>query len=132
MFLAQHLPADGQCLAEDLLRLGVFALGLEVERQIVVTGRCAGVFLALAPLAVLIALGVWGATLWLSGYVSVASLLAAISFPLWVRVTTPGHPYTLWAAFVLALLLVYAHRGNVRRLIDGTENRFRTRKGLTT
>jgi glycerol-3-phosphate acyltransferase PlsY len=33
---------------------------------------------------------------------------------------------------VLALLLVYAHRANLRRLMDGTENRFRTRKGLTT
>jgi glycerol-3-phosphate acyltransferase PlsY len=92
----------------------------------------AGVFLALAPLAVLIALGVWGATLWLSGYVSVASLLAAASFPLWVRVTAPGDLYTLWAAIVLALLLVYAHRANLKRLMDGTENRFRTRKGLTT
>jgi glycerol-3-phosphate acyltransferase PlsY len=92
----------------------------------------AGVFLGLAPLAVLIALGVWGGTLWLSGYVSVASLLAAVSFPLWVRVTAPGETYTFVAAIVLALLLVYAHRANVRRLIDGTENRFRTRKGLTT
>ena len=90
----------------------------------------AGVFLGLAPLAVLISLGIWGATLWLSGYVSVASLVAAVLFPLWVRVTAPGEPYTLWAAIVLALLLVYAHRANIRRLREGTENRFRTRKGV--
>ena len=34
------------------------------------------------------------------------------------------------AAIVLALLLVYAHRGNIERLRQGTENRFRTRKGV--
>ena len=90
----------------------------------------AGVFLALAPLAVLISLAIWGATLWLSGYVSVGSLTVAVLFPLWVRLTAPGEPYTLGAAIVLALLLVYAHRGNVERLRQGTESRFRTRKGV--
>ncbi len=75
----------------------------------------AGVFLALAPLAVLISLVIWGATLWLSGYVSVASLTVALLF-----------------AIVLALLLVYAHRSNIERLRQGTENRFRTRRGMAT
>jgi glycerol-3-phosphate acyltransferase PlsY len=90
----------------------------------------AGTFLALAPLAIVISLPLWAATLWLSGYVSVASLTAAALFPLWVRLTAPTQPYTLWAAVVLALLIVYAHRANIRRLRDGTENRFRTRKGV--
>jgi len=90
----------------------------------------AGVFLALAPFAVLISLIIWGATLWLSGYVSVASITVALLFPVWVWLTEPGEPYTLWAAIVLALLLVYAHRGNIERLRQGTENRFRTRKGV--
>src|SRR5256886_15671677 len=73
---------------------------------------------------------IWGATLWLSGYVSAASLAAATLFPLWVRLTEPDAPYTFWASVVLALLIAYSHRGNIRRLIDGTENRFRTRKGV--
>ena len=90
----------------------------------------AGVFLALAPLAVLISLVIWGATLWLSGYVSVASVTVALLFPLLVWLTHPGEPYTLGAAIVLALLLVYAHRGNIGRLRQGTEGRFRTRKGV--
>jgi glycerol-3-phosphate acyltransferase PlsY len=90
----------------------------------------AGVFLALAPFAVVISLVIWGATLWLSGYVSVASLTVALLFPVWVWLTERGEPYTLWAAIVLALLLVYAHRANIRRLRDGSENRFRTRRGV--
>lgn len=91
----------------------------------------AGMFLALAPLAIVISLPLWAATLWLSGYVSVASLTVAALFPLWVRLTAPAQPYTLWAAVVLALLIVSAHRANIRRLRDGTEHRFRTRKGVT-
>ncbi len=90
----------------------------------------AGMFLALAPLAILISLPIWGATLWVSGYVSVASLTVAALFPLWVRLTAPGDPYAFWASVVLTLLIVYSHRANIRRLMDGTENRFHTRKGV--
>jgi len=90
----------------------------------------AGVFLALAPLAVAISLPIWVGTLWAFGYVSVASLTVAVLFPLWVRLTGPAAPYTFWASVALALLIVYSHRANIRRLLDGTENRFRTRKGV--
>jgi len=89
-----------------------------------------GVFLALAPLAVAISLPIWVGTLWAFGYVSVASLTVAVLFPLWVRLTRPAAPYTFWASLALALLIVYSHRANIRRLLDGTENRFRTRKGV--
>lgn len=91
-----------------------------------------GVFLALAPLAVVISLPIWAATLWFSGYVSVASLTVAVLFPIWVALTRPGETATVWASVGLALLLVYSHRGNIWRLLVGTENRFRTRKGVTT
>jgi acyl phosphate:glycerol-3-phosphate acyltransferase len=91
-----------------------------------------GVFLALAPLAVMISLPIWAAALWFSGYVSVASLTVAVLFPIWVALTRPGEPATVWASVGLALLLVYSHRGNIWRILAGTENRFRTRKGVPT
>jgi len=87
----------------------------------------AGVFLALAPLAFAIALPLWALCLWITGYVSLSSIVAALTFPLWVRLTTDAGP-TFWASVVLALLIVVAHHANVRRLLAGTENRFRTRK----
>jgi len=89
-----------------------------------------GVFLALAPLAVLIALPVWGGSLWLTGYVSLSSLLAAASFPVWVRLTAPREVAAFWASVALAALILFSHRGNVQRLLAGTENRFHTRRGL--
>jgi len=87
-----------------------------------------GMFLALAPLAITMSAVVWAALLWLSGYVSVGSLIAAALFPLWARLTRPHAPYTFWASVLLALLIVYSHRANIRRLAEGTEHRFRTRK----
>ena len=90
----------------------------------------AGMFVALAPLAVVIAVPIWGMCLWLTGYVSLSSIIAATTFPLVVRVTRPDAAATLWASVALAALIVFTHRGNIRRLVAGTENRFRTRKDL--
>jgi glycerol-3-phosphate acyltransferase PlsY len=91
----------------------------------------AGMFIALAPLAMAIALPLWGICLWLTGYVSLSSILAATTFPLLVRLTRPDAVATLWASVALAALIVVSHRANIRRLLAGTENRFRTRKELT-
>ena len=87
----------------------------------------AGMFLALAPVAVLLAIVVWGLCLWLTGYVSLSSIVAVLTVPVWVSLLQPGSPYTLWASVALVALIVFAHRRNIRRLVDGTENRFRTR-----
>lgn len=91
----------------------------------------AGMFLALAPLAVIIALPVWGLCLWATGYVSLSSILVAVIFPLLVLVTPHAGAPAVIASIGLAALIVYAHRANIRRLLAGTENRFRTRKELT-
>lgn len=82
-----------------------------------------GMFLALAPLAVALAFPVWALCVWVTGYVSLGSIVTAVTFPVWVRLTEPGAPYTLWASVALAVLIVFSHRANVRRLFSGTENR---------
>ena len=87
-----------------------------------------GMFLALAPLAVLLAAPVWGILLYVTGYVSLSSIIAAATFPLWVRLTAPGDSPACVASLVLAVLIVYTHRTNIRRLLAGTESRFRTRR----
>ena len=87
----------------------------------------AGMFLALAPLAVLLAILLWGICLWLTGYVSVSSIIAVLSVPLWVALLQPNARYVFWASVALVALIIFAHRRNVGRLIAGTESRFRTR-----
>lgn len=91
----------------------------------------AGMFLALAPLPVLFAMLVWGLCLWLTGYVSLSSIVAVLSVPVWIRVFGPASPYVLWASIGLVGLIVFAHRRNIARLVAGTENRFRTKRAAS-
>ena len=88
----------------------------------------AGMFLALAPVAVLLAILVWGICLWLTGYVSLSSIIAVLSVPLSVALLQPNSQYVFWASIALVALIVFAHRRNIARLLAGTENRFRTRR----
>jgi len=87
----------------------------------------AGMFLALAPVAVLLAIPVWGICLWLTGYVSLSSIIAVLSVPLSVALLQPHSPYVFWASVALVALIIFAHRRNIGRLLAGTENRFQTR-----
>jgi glycerol-3-phosphate acyltransferase PlsY len=88
-------------------------------------GTSAGVFLALAPWAVLGSFLVWLALMVVTRYVSVASMGAAVTLPVFVALTPHGGASTLTGFTVaLAAVVVWAHRSNIRRLIHGEENRF--------
>jgi glycerol-3-phosphate acyltransferase PlsY len=85
----------------------------------------AGAFLALAPWAVLGGLLVWCAVTFPTGYVSVGSIVTALVLPLLVALTPhQGGASLIWFAGALALVVVWAHRGNIRRLGRGEEHRF--------
>jgi glycerol-3-phosphate acyltransferase PlsY len=88
----------------------------------------AGVVLALAPTALGVSALVWLAVLTATGYMSVASMLGAITFPVAVRVLEPGDNYALVIGIALAVFIIYTHRSNIRRLLNGTENRFGKRR----
>jgi glycerol-3-phosphate acyltransferase PlsY len=88
----------------------------------------AGVVLGLAPVALGISAAVWVAVLAASGYVSLASLLGALTFPVGVALLGPANPYTLGLGIALAVFIVYTHRTNMQRLLAGTENRFGRRR----
>ena len=87
----------------------------------------AGVFLALAPWAVLIGFIVWGVMLTLTRIVSVSSLMAALVLPVAVFATNEP-PIELGLSLALAAFVVYAHRANIRRLLRGEETKFGRRK----
>lgn len=87
----------------------------------------AGVFLALAPRAVLAGLIIWSVLLWLTGIVSVASITAAIVLPIAVALFY-REPLVLALACAISLFVVYAHRANIRRLLRGEEHSFRRKE----
>ena len=88
-----------------------------------------GVFLALAPLATMLGLGVWVLVFLPSGYVSLASLVTAVVFPFAMLATgTPALSALFAVAVVVAGFVVWTHRANIARLRRGEEHRFRRGK----
>ncbi|MBF0587217.1 glycerol-3-phosphate acyltransferase [Prosthecochloris sp. N3] len=107
----------------------------------------AGMMFAIAPVSTLIVLGIFLLTVFVSRYVSVASILAAVAFPLVIAVRRyvfdlgEGLDYyirmfdgqvfihdsldahLLVFGLIVAFAIVYTHRSNIGRLLSGNENR---------
>jgi len=81
----------------------------------------AGALLPLAPLPTLAALVVFGLTLAVTRYVSLGSIAGAVALAL--LTVAGGPPPAALAAGALAVLIVWKHRGNLKRIMEGTENR---------
>lgn len=90
-----------------------------------------GVFLMLAPIPVAMAGVVFTVIVLLTRYVSLGSIVAAATIPVFVWLQSA----VIWpvsnlsplmtAAIGGAMLIVFAHRANIQRLIQGTESKFR-------
>lgn len=63
----------------------------------------------------------------LTGFVSLGSITACVSFPVTTALVFPGQPYALAFAILIAALAILAHHANIRRLLTGKENRFHFR-----
>lgn len=89
-----------------------------------------GVFLAASPGAALAAITVFIVVLYLSKYVSLASVLGSLSFPFfaWFLIKGEQPPAFLAAQLIVAALIIVRHHENIRRLLNGTENRLGKKK----
>lgn len=100
-------------------------------------GTSAGMLLALFPLSMPFCLIVFALVVGTTGYVSLASMLATLTLPLSLlyfhfsgRTVVPLH---LWLASVsLFLFIVFTHRSNLKRLVQGTEKSIRKKKSAST
>jgi glycerol-3-phosphate acyltransferase PlsY len=85
----------------------------------------AGVMLGLTPAALGLALAVWIVVVYCTGYVSLGSIAGAAIFPVAVLLLDPpSAPLVLWLDIAVAAAIIWLHRGNIKRLLNGTENRF--------
>lgn len=82
-----------------------------------------GLFSYIMPWATLCAVGVFAVSLWISGYVSVGSIMAAICLPLFAIFFKLPLPY-IYLAVIVGLLTLQRHYGNILRLREGTEAKF--------
>jgi len=107
----------------------------------------AGMLIGIAPVSMLIVVAIFLLTVYVSRYVSVASILAALAFPLIIAIRKYifelgggldyyirlfGSPlsfhdsldyHLMIFGLIVALAILYTHRANIRRLLSGTENR---------
>ena len=93
----------------------------------------AGIILILDPIVFLVVLAVFGIVVAISKIVSLASISAAVAFP----IATLVHGLIIrsdvvWFDTLSALLIggivVFMHRSNIKRLLNGTENKFGKKK----
>lgn len=83
-----------------------------------------GVFLALAPLAVAIAIALFAVLMFLCRYVSLGSISAAAAMPLAVFFLGGSRTVT-FVTLVIAAIVIIRHQENIKRLISGTESKFK-------
>ncbi len=93
-------------------------------------GTAAGMLLALYPQALLICLAIFLSVFLLTRIVSLASISAAFSLPLILSIfryalNKPVGNILYYFSIFAAVLIVFTHRKNIKRLINGTENSFK-------
>ncbi|MGM0499157.1 MAG: glycerol-3-phosphate 1-O-acyltransferase PlsY [Bacillota bacterium] len=81
-----------------------------------------GVILRLYPLAFLIYAVIWLALVLKTRYVSLGSIIGSMSLPLTLYFTAYDSKHVIFAV-LLSLFVMYTHRANIKRLLNGEENR---------
>lgn len=89
-----------------------------------------GAFLGLAPRAVLVVLAIFLIIVAISRYVSLGSVAASAAFPVLAYFLYRGTSTIadLLVMFAASLLIIFKHKANIRRLLNGTENRLQFHK----
>ena len=91
----------------------------------------AGALLALTPVPTLIGVAIWIIVFWLTRYVSLASITAAVVLPIVILVVSSQDQNKrkplVYSSACVAAVVIWRHRSNLSRLMRGTEPRF-TRK----
>ena len=91
-----------------------------------------GVFLYFVPASALLCLAAWTAIVLRTRYVSLGSIAAAITLPLGILAEArlrqnPGLYPVLAAGTLVSAFVLYRHRSNMSRLLQGTENKIGSR-----
>ena len=95
-------------------------------------GTAAGMLIGLYPIAFIFVFIIFLSVLFSTRYVSVSSMTAAISLPIVLLILDAlGRPYKpplLVLSIIIAILIIFTHRSNIKRLIAGNENRVNFKK----
>ena len=90
-------------------------------------GTMVGVLGALVPMYLIFILPIWLVVLFFSGYVGLSTMIAGIALPICTHSFYPTGIYSPFGFFsvMVSVFIIYTHRNNIRRMLDGNENRFK-------
>ena len=86
-----------------------------------------GVFIFLYPMLSLLLLAIFFSTLFLTGYVSLGSILISLTAIGYLSLFEAG--VDKWIMIVMCVFVIYMHKKNIKRLINGTENQSKLKIG---
>jgi glycerol-3-phosphate acyltransferase PlsY len=81
-----------------------------------------GIFLSIAPLQAVVALAIFAAIVAIFRYVSLGSMISAASLPVLLSLSESTIEYVILSALI-AIFIIFRHSDNIKRLIQGTENK---------
>jgi glycerol-3-phosphate acyltransferase PlsY len=92
-----------------------------------------GVLIGLMPFETLCAVIIFVIVLLTTGYVSLGSIISSTSLPLILIIRNQFFNYPLSIELlifvgILPVLIILTHRGNIKRLLNGTENKVKLKK----
>ncbi len=136
VLIAQHFSDSGliHILTAFATIMGhnyTFWLGFKGGKGIATS---AGALLPIIFIPLLLAVAVWLLLFFTSRYVSIASIGAALTIPITTVYLQSWNYPLITFTIILAILAVWKHRGNIRKLCNGTEHRFtpKSKKPTTT
>ena len=87
-----------------------------------------GVFIFLYPTLSLILVAIFFSTLFITGYVSLGSILICLTSIVYLSIFESG--IDKWIMIVMCIFVIYMHKSNIKRLLNGTENKSKAKKKL--
>ena len=89
-------------------------------------GAAVGMVFAISWPSISLAILLWMIILVLTGYVGFGTMLGSISLIYFAHYfkDTINNPYFLPFTVFISFFIIYTHRSNIKRMLDGTENRF--------
>lgn len=79
----------------------------------------------------LIVIGIMAIVIFISRYVSLGSILMVISIPILMAIFYTDRPQYIVLGVILMIFALYNHRANIKRLLNGTENKLGHNKNLS-
>jgi glycerol-3-phosphate acyltransferase PlsY len=85
-----------------------------------------GVYLVISPIAVLIEFIIFAGIVWKWRFISLGSITCATTIPILLAFFRSDSQVYFVLSVIIAALILYRHQSNISRLLQGTENKWKT------